>query len=155
MLYCNVMLDFSQMLLRLAAALVLGAFMGLEREAAGKEAGIRTGMLVAGGAAIFCIIAFSLPSAEQNVAYNVIANIVIGIGFLGGGLIIKNAEHIHGLTTAADVWTMAGVGMLAGVGLIEFAAAATLIITAILFILRKLGIYELVNPKKIFSSRKS
>ena len=143
------------MLLRLVAALVLGAFMGLEREAAGKEAGIRTGMLVAGGAALFSIAAFGLPNADQNVAYNIIANVVLGIGFLGGGLIIKNAEHVHGLTTAADVWTMAGVGILAGVGLIEFAATATLIITGTLFILRKLGIYELVSPKKTSNGRKS
>jgi len=159
------MLDFSQMLTRFAVALVLGAIMGLERESAGKEAGVRTGMLVAGGAALFTIAGLALPhllstnpGTVENIISNnagvfgVIANIVVGIGFIGGGIIIKTTERVHGLTTAAVVWVMAAVGMLAALGLMEFAAVATVVSAGILFILRKLGIYELVKPKNAPSS---
>ncbi|MBI2623339.1 MAG: MgtC/SapB family protein [Candidatus Liptonbacteria bacterium] len=160
------MLDFSQMLARFAVALVLGAIMGLERESAGKEAGVRTGMLVSGGAALFTIAGLALPyllaanpEAAQAIIINnagvfgVIANIVVGIGFIGGGIIIKTTEHVHGLTTAAVVWVMAAIGMLAALGLTEFAAVATVVSAGMLFILRKLGIYELVKPKNAPTSK--
>jgi len=149
------------MLARFALALILGALMGLERESAGKEAGIRTGMLVSGGAAIFSLIALALPylvAANPNTltdeilvrsgAFAVIANIIVGIGFLGGGIIIKTQDHVHGLTTAAVVWMMAAIGILAGLGMSEFAAAATVISSGVLYILRKAGIYELIKPKE-------
>lgn len=138
------------MTLNLVAALALGGLMGLERELVGKEAGVRTGMTVAGGAALFSIAALRLPyliatSPEQVnavIAGNsgfliMIANIVVGIGFLGGGIIIKNEHRVHGLTTAAVIWATAAVGILAGIGMIEFAALAALIISAALYALRR------------------
>ncbi len=155
LLYYTIMLPLSQMLVRFGIALALGALMGLERESAGKEAGIRTAMLVSGGAALFTIIGISLPylivSAGEPVAsgaaLNVIANIVVGIGFLGGGIIIKTQEHVHGLTTAAVVWIVAAIGILAGLGLSEFATAAAVLSAGFLFIFRKLGIYEFIKPE--------
>ncbi len=154
------MLDFSQMLTRFAVALLLGAIMGLERESAGKEAGIRTTMLVSSGAAIFAMIGITLPYliapspqdvpniiAQNSGFLSIIANIVVGIGFLGGGIIVKNSGHVHGLTTAAVVWLVAAIGVLAGLGLTEFAATATMVSAGLLYILRKMGIYELVKPK--------
>ena len=144
------MLDFAQMVTHLAVALALGAFMGLEREMIGKEAGVRTSMLVAGGAAIFAMIGLNLPylvaTSPENlpevIARNsgflaVIANIVVGIGFLGAGVIIKTDEHVKGLTTAATMWATAAVGTLAGLGLIAFAATSALIITSLLYILTR------------------
>ena len=99
------------MLSRLCVALILGAFLGVERELVGKEAGVRTEMLVAAGAAIFTMIGMILPSLmtaasptvpiEGSGFFQIIANIVVGIGFLGGGLIIKTNDHAHGVTTAA------------------------------------------------------
>lgn len=152
------MLDFSQMLFRLLLAFGLGALIGLERELAGKVAGVRTSMMVAGGAAMFSIIGLSLPyivatSPEyvdeiisQNTGFlNAIANIVVGIGFLGAGIIIKTEEHVHGLTTAAVIWATAAVGILAGIGLTEFAMTSSVLMTVILFVLRKLHIAERIQ----------
>jgi len=151
------MLTFSQMLIRFVIALVLGALLGLERELVGKEAGVRTEMLVAGGAAIFAIIGLSLPYISampsgatpdmlaQNSGFNVIANIVIGIGFLGAGLIIKTSDRPHGITTAALVWTTAAIGVLVGIGMITFAVIAAVSITALLYILRKLDVAERIE----------
>lgn len=150
------------MLTNFAVALILGALMGLERELAGKEAGIRTSLMVAGGAALFAILGINLPyiiaTSSENLAeviarnsgfLAVIANIVVGIGFIGAGIIIKTEERVHGLTTAAVVWATAAVGALAGVGLLQFASAAAIILVAILYLLRKLGVVEKINPRNI------
>lgn len=137
-------------------ALVLGALLGLERELVGKEAaGIRTTMLVTSGAAIFSMIALTLPyivSAQTNNLADVIArnsgylgmigNIVVGIGFLGAGLIIKTNDHPHGVTTAALVWIAAAIGILVGVGLTQFAFAAAVVIAILLYLLRKLNVSQ-------------
>ena len=145
------------MLINLIVSLALGAFIGLERELAGKEAGVRTSMLVAGGSAIFSMIALNLPyivSTPENlnevIARNsgfltVIANIVVGIGFLGAGIIIKTKEHVHGLTTAADIWMASAIGVLVGIGLTGFALGASAIVTLLLFVLRKARISEKIN----------
>ena len=139
------------MILHFLAAMALGAFMGLEREMIGKEAGVRTSMLVAGGAAIFAIIGITLPylvsTSPENLPeviagnsgfLNVIANIVVGIGFLGAGVIIKTEEHVKGLTTAATMWSTAAVGTLAGLGLIKFALVSAVIISGLLFLLTRI-----------------
>ena len=141
------------MVLHFLAAMALGAFMGLEREMIGKEAGVRTSMLVAGGSAIFAIIGINLPylvsTSPENLPeviarnsgfLNVIANIVVGIGFLGAGVIIKTEEHVKGLTTAATMWSTAAVGTLAGLGLIKFALLTALIISGLLFLLTRIKI---------------
>ena len=146
------------MLIRLLVALALGAILGIERELVRKEAGARTEMLVAGGAALFAMIGLTLPyitavslsgavgttimpdASTVNAGLGLIANIVVGIGFLGAGIIIKLNNHPHGVTTAADVWATAAIGALAGIGLIQFAAAAALIIALLLFFLRKMDI---------------
>ena len=133
------------MLTNFGVAIVLGALMGLEREMVGKEAGIRTSIMVAGGAAIFSLIALNLPYiitaetgevtevlARNSGFLTVIANIVVGIGFLGAGIIIKTEERVHGLTTAAVIWAVAAVGTLAGIGLLEFAAATAIIFSGLL-----------------------
>lgn len=152
------MLDDTQLLIRLLVALVLGALMGLEREAVGKEAGIRTAMLVSSGAAIFTMIGLMLPylialspqNASDIISHNggfltIIGNIVIGIGFLGAGIIIKTGEHVRGLTTAAVVWTVAAIGILAGLGQFQFATVATIFIAGLLYLLRTLGLKQNSN----------
>ena len=147
------MLTFSQMIFRLIIALLLGALLGIERELVGKEAGVRTEMLVAGGAAVFTMAGLALPylitmdagSAASVINGNsgflqVIANIVVGIGFLGAGLIIKTGDRPHGITTAALVWTTAAIGVMIGIGLISFGTAAAAILAGLLYLLRKLDI---------------
>ena len=156
------MITFSQMLIRLIVAMVLGFIIGLEREHVGKEVGVRTAMTVSAGAAIFSITGLMLPfivTSGQDIDFanqavinnagfmNIIANIVIGIGFLGTGIIIKNEDRVHGLTSAAIVWLTAAVGVLAGIGMLEFATAATLIMVVTLYALRKLNVAEKVRPQ--------
>ncbi len=150
------------MLLRLVVAMALGALIGLERESVGKEVGIRTAMIVSAGAAIFSIAGLVLPYLvaispdalpdiiSRNSGFmNVIANIVVGVGFLGAGIIIKSEGHVHGLTSAAVVWITAAVGMLAGLGLLEFATASAFLAAFALYILRKLNIAEKVRGESL------
>lgn len=147
------MLTLGDMLVRLAAALVLGAIVGVERELAGKEAGVRTNIMVAAGAALFTIAGLTLPyvvavspeHVAEVIARNsgflaVIANVVVGIGFLGAGLIVKQGIHVRSVTTAAAIWFVAAVGVLAGMGLLAFAALATVGVTILLEILGRVNI---------------
>lgn len=148
------MISFEQMLLRLGVAMAVGAMMGLEREMVGKEAGIRTAMMVSAGAAIFAMISIIIPYMAQvppeeiknTLPDRVLSNIVVGIGFLGAGIIIKTGEHVRGLTTAAFIWTVAAVGTLIGLGLIKFAVTSGLILAGSLYILRLVKVYERVHP---------
>jgi putative Mg2+ transporter-C (MgtC) family protein len=144
------MLTLQEMLLRLGLAILLGLVVGLERELAGKEAGLRTDMMVSAGSAIFSIAALSLPyiialspDSLPNVIsnnsgfLNLIANIVVGVGFLGAGIIVKHGVHVRGLTTAATIWFVSAIGILCGIGLINFAVISAIGITVILEILRR------------------
>lgn len=146
------------MLVRFLVALALGALLGLERELVGKEAaGIRTLMLVTGGAAVFTTMALVLPyivvvgsgdTVADIVGHNsgflsMIANVVVGVGFLGAGLIIKtDAGEPHNVTTAALIWAAAAIGVVIGTGLYEFGVSAAVILTALLYLLRGLNLSE-------------
>lgn len=149
------MISIEQMILRLAVAMILGAIIGLERELIGKEAGIRTCMMVSAGASIFSMIALSLPylvavspeNLPEVIARNsgflgAIANIVVGIGFLGAGIIIKTEERVRGVTTAALIWVVASIGILAGIGLIKFGVTAAALIAVTLYLLKDVNIGE-------------
>ena len=123
------------MALRLIMAGGVGALIGYERERAEKPAGFRTLVLVCLGATLFTIASgygFGPLSDPSRVA----AGIVIGIGFLGAGTIIRG-EHIVGLTTAAAIWTVAAIGLALGAGLYVVAGVTTVIV---LFVLRFPGI---------------
>ena len=155
------MLTLGEMLIRISAAAVLGALIGVEREVAGKEAGVRTNILVASGTALFTIAGLSLPyiisPSSQIVAeviarnsgfLSIIGNIVVGIGFLGTGIIVKDGVHVRGLTTAASVWFVAAAGILCGIGLLTLAAIATLGVAGIVFVLRKIDLFGILNKKE-------
>lgn len=115
----------------LGLALLLSAFIGVEREIRQKSAGLRTHTLVGVGAALFMLISkygFSdvlVPGRLVTDPARVAAQIVSGVGFLGAGLIFVQRGSVRGLTTAAAVWVTAGVGAAAGAGLAWLAAAAT------------------------------
>lgn len=149
------------MMVRLVVALVLGAILGVERELIGKEAGVRTEMLVSAGAAIFTMVGLALPylvsagtgNLADVVARNsgflqVIANIVVGIGFLGAGLIVKDGGRPHGLTTAALVWATAAIGVLVGIGLMSFAATATILLAVLLYVLRNIDLFKQTGEER-------
>ncbi len=151
------MLTFSQMVIRLLIAMALGAMMGFERELVGKEAGIRTAMLVAGGSAIFTMVSIIMPYMAQlpieelknTLPDRVLSNIVVGIGFLGAGIIIKTNEHVRGLTTAALIWSVSSIGVLVGLGLIKFAIVAAVCMSGFLYMMRKVRVYEKIRGKNI------
>lgn len=151
------MLTLSQMVIRLFIAMALGAMMGFERELVGKEAGIRTAMLVAGGSAIFTMVSIIMPYMAQlpveelknTLPDRVLSNIVVGIGFLGAGVIIKTNEHVRGLTTAALIWSVSSIGVLVGLGLIQFAVIAAVCMSGVLYIMRRIRMYEKVRGKGI------
>ena len=119
---------------RLAAATGFGALIGLEREIDGQDAGMRTHALLALGSALFGVISvagfgdFIVERATTNVQVDVtrIASYVAaGVGFLGGGAILKQAHRVRGLTTAASLWACAAVGLAAGIGFYSAAIVAT------------------------------
>ena len=108
--------------LRMAVALIIGTVIGLQRELSHKPAGLRTHLLVALGTALLVVAAVNANMKSADVS-RVIQGLITGIGFLGGGTILKlTQEHeIRGLTTAAGIWLTAAASVAAGLG--EFAAA--------------------------------
>ena len=117
-----------QILTRLTVGALLGLLVGYEREWRGRPAGLHTCGLVATGAAAFAAIAPALGSGTGD---RVIANIVTGVGFLAGGVILREGMNVSGLNTAATIWATAAVGAFAGVGLFREAAAVAVAILAI------------------------
>ena len=137
------------LLLPAGLALVLSALIGIEREVRAKSAGLRTHTLVGLGSALFMIVSkygFADLVAVEGVSVDpsrVAAQVVSGIGFIGGGLIFVRRDIVRGLTTAATVWLAAAVGMAAGAGLPALAIGATaahfLITTGFPPVVRALG----------------
>jgi putative Mg2+ transporter-C (MgtC) family protein len=107
----------TQMTVRLLLAALCGGLLGYERERAGKEAGLRTHMLVALGAAFFVLIPHQAGVSQGDMS-RVLQGIITGIGFIGAGTILKlsDREEVRGLTTAAGIWLTAAVGIAAGMG---------------------------------------
>ncbi len=100
---------------RLLVGTILGFAIGFERQLRRRPAGLQTSSLVVVGAALFATIA---PSVGQGANLGIVANIVTGVGFLAGGVILKDGMSVSGLNTAATIWAAAAVGALAGVGLL-------------------------------------
>jgi putative Mg2+ transporter-C (MgtC) family protein len=123
---------------QLILATILGACVGLERELSKKAAGMRTFALVSLGAAFFTIISvLALEKFPYPINFDVSripAQIVLGIGFLGAGLIIFHRSQIKGLTTAAGLWVAAAIGMAIGFEFYLIAVFTTLLTVAIFVI---------------------
>jgi putative Mg2+ transporter-C (MgtC) family protein len=128
-------LDNSVMVLRVLLAVGLGAALGLEREIDNQPAGFRTHILVCLGAALFGLISvhafapFEAARNSTNVQIDVTrvaSQVVVGVGFLGGGAILKYGASIRGLTTAASMWVAAAVGLAVGLGYYWAAVAVTI-----------------------------
>lgn len=115
-------------LISVLLAVVFGFAIGFERKLRFKEAGIRTHTIVCVGAAIMMVISKYGFSGMTADASRVAAQIVSGVGFLGAGIIMFRGQKMHGLTTAAGVWTTAGIGMACGAGMYIFAAGSTVIL---------------------------
>ena len=121
-------------ILRLALAAGLGAALGLEREMRQKPAGLRTNMLIAVGSALFSLISMQL-AGQGGTPDRIAANIVTGVGFLGGGAILRSGREVLGMTTAATIWVNAAIGMAAGFGESTLAISATGITLMVLGVL--------------------
>jgi len=116
----------------LAAAFILGALIGIERQVRQRTAGLRTNTLVSVGAAIFVSLGarlFEINGGSQT-TITVVAYVVSGIGFLGAGAIMKEGASISGLNTAATLWGSGAVGACAGAGLLGEAGLAALFVLA-------------------------
>ena len=111
-------LDWLNISLRLGIALLTGAIIGLERETKSKPAGLRTNMLVSFGSALIVLVPIQIGAAEQNldILGRVISGVISGVGFIGGGTILRESK-VKGLTSAAASWVSAALGITAGCGL--------------------------------------
>lgn len=104
----------SQLIITLLASLGLGALLGLEREFRKCPAGLRTHTLVCLGATVFTLSSFAFAGPNVDIS-RIAGQVVVGIGFIGGGVIFKEKNRVIGLTTAATLWMAAGIGILAGI----------------------------------------
>ncbi len=136
---------------RMLLAVVCGTMIGMEREFYHKSAGLRTHILVTFGAAVFTMVSLSdfftgLPVTPHilssvgkgNDPARVAAQIVSGIGFIGGGAVLKYGSSVRGLTTAASIWNAGSIGMLVGIGLTDLAFTASAFTVLVLFFVGKL-----------------
>ena len=126
-------MDWNQealMALRVVVAVLLGGFVGWEREWHAREAGIRTYGAVSLGACVFALI--STHIATGNNPHVIAAGVVTGIGFLGAGVILRDQGNVIGLTTAATLWATASVGLATGYGMYTLAALVSLIVFGLL-----------------------
>ncbi len=128
--------QIARVIIRLIAAALLGAVIGVQRERAGKAAGLRTHMLVALGAALFMIASLEFGMSASDLS-RVIQGLATGIGFLGAGAILKLSEEreITGLTTAAGIWLTAAIGVAVGLGRWGSAALSVLLTWIILAVI--------------------
>jgi putative Mg2+ transporter-C (MgtC) family protein len=129
----------------LAAAALLGGIIGLEREFRHKPAGLRTNMLICLGSALFTMLSNELAASYGGDHTRIAAQIVVGIGFIGAGSILRERGSVTGLTTAATIFVAAAVGMAAGGGLYLTAGFATLLV---LLALKVLGAIEAYFERK-------
>lgn len=129
---CGTMeIDF-ELCRRILIACLLGAIIGYEREFRGKSAGVRTHLLVSMGSCLLMIISiYGFPETMKYDAARIAAGVVGGLGFLGGGIIMKNNHVVSGLTTAAGIWVTGAVGLGIGGGMysLSILTAALMILT--------------------------
>jgi putative Mg2+ transporter-C (MgtC) family protein len=129
-------LTIADFTLRLGVGLGCGAVIGVERQWQARRAGLRTNALVATGATLFVLYAVA---TNDNSPTRVASYVVSGVGFLGGGVILREGFNVRGLNTAATLWCSAAVGVLAAAGHLTFALIATATIVAIHVLGRPLG----------------
>ena len=129
---------FTEAVVRLLPALVMGAVVGLNRDLRGKPVGFRTLGLVGMGSALMTYLGISLAGANDGSASRVFQGIITGIGFLGAGVILQpsaeeRVREVRGLTTAACVWVVACIGAACGAGMQSEALLVTVLVLALLY----------------------
>jgi putative Mg2+ transporter-C (MgtC) family protein len=129
-------LSIAEFALRLAMGVGCGALIGIERQWQARRAGLRTNALVATGATLFVL--YSVVTYDTS-ATRMASYVVSGVGFLGGGVILREGFNVHGLNTAATLWCSAAVGVLAASGHYLYTLIATVTIVGIHLLGRPLG----------------
>ncbi|WP_317045163.1 MULTISPECIES: MgtC/SapB family protein [Arenibacter] len=108
----------SDFLFKILLAVIAGLLIGMEREFKGKDAGLKTNMLVSLGACGFVMLSLQFQGVEFTDVTRVLSQVVTGVGFLGAGVILKKEGSVKGLTTAATVWCSAAAGCIAALYLV-------------------------------------
>ncbi len=145
--------------IRLVLALVLGGLIGIERESHGRPAGFRTHILVAVGSTLIMLVSaygFRELMDAASRGYDpgrIAAQVISGIGFLGAGTIMREGASIRGLTTAASLWTVAGIGLAVGAGLYFPAFVATGLVMLTLLYLSKIELTILGGKQELIKIR--
>ena len=149
---------YSILSLRVAMAILFGFMLGFEREVTGKIAGLRTHILVCTGSAVFTLLSiygFKYITAEGAAGINdparIAAQIIVGIGFIGAGTVMRQGVNVSGITTAATLWVSAAVGMACGCGMFFLAAITTISTLIVLTLIRHFERRFLL--RRIFSVR--
>lgn len=134
-----------EMVLRIFLASLLGGILGWERERHGiYSAGIRTYSAIAIGAAAFGVISLYIASDPTHVA----ANVITGIGFLGGGIIFRQeGNYVAGVTTAATLWAAAAIGLSVGYGMYFIAINTTILVYLLLYLPRLRWWHKISHPR--------
>jgi len=131
----------TEVIIRLALAVLLGGIVGLERESINRPAGFRTHIIVCVGSALIMMVSIEISGMYRGLTNvdpgRIAAQVVSGIGFIGAGTILREGVNIKGLTTAASLWAISGIGLAAGLGLYIPAVACTVIIFLTLTLLNR------------------
>ncbi len=133
--------DLLEAFIQLLLAAIVGMVIGAERERSHKSAGLRTHTLVSIGSALFTILSVQGFNPDPNTSFDpsrIAGQIVIGIGFLGAGLIFYKGNKVQGLTSAAGIWVTAALGMAVGLGFYALALFTTLLVLIVFAVLTKL-----------------
>ncbi|MEG2102851.1 MgtC/SapB family protein [Flavobacterium sp. FlaQc-28] len=122
----------TEFLTRLAAATLAGLIIGFERQWHHKETGLKTNTLVAIGAATFVLLSINVSGTASNIdVTRITAQVVMGVGFLGAGVIFREGDNVHGLNSAATIWCSAAIGCIAASGYFAEALICTLTVIII------------------------
>ncbi len=132
-------MDWKIFLLRVAVALILGALIGAERQLRQRLTGLRTNALVSTGACLFVLMTQAMPGLSAD-APRIAAYVVSGIGFLGGGVIMRDGLNVRGLNTAATLWCTAAIGVLCSMGLLLEAALGSVVVLCANILLRDIAL---------------
>ncbi|MBI3582670.1 MAG: MgtC/SapB family protein [Nitrospinae bacterium] len=135
------MLTYHEIAIRLILSTILGGIIGIERERRNQPAGLRTHIILCVGSTLMMLVSIYVASEIGNPQNSdparIAAQVVSGVGFLGAGAILRFGVSIKGLTTAASLWTTAGIGLGAGAGFYVGSLLATIIIIIALTLLSK------------------
>lgn len=124
-------LTTSRFILNIVIAMIAGICIGIEREMKDKNAGLKTLALVAVGAAIFVGLSYQLLDVQGVDIGRLVSNVIVGVGFLGAGVILQHKEKVSGLSTAAAIWCSAGLGCLSALNMYWELVASTALIVLI------------------------